>query len=121
MAKHPLSKRDEQQELTRRALIKWSVAAGAALGVSRAKVFDILEGAGGKSLAFAASENPTTRSVHVVAGNGGLAWFQLFWPQNDIAAAGNNSFAWHKPGQQQGEPSPACRALRSAPRRSGRG
>src|SRR5207248_11134797 len=63
------------------------------------KVFDILEGAGGKSLAFAASENPTTRSVHVVAGNGGLAWFQLFWPQNDIAAANNPSFAYHKPGQ----------------------
>lgn len=35
MAKHPLSKREEKRELTRRALIKWSVAAGAALGVSR--------------------------------------------------------------------------------------
>ena len=99
MAKHPLSKRDEQQELSRRALIKWSVAAGAALGVSRAKVFDILERAGGKSLAFAAAENPSTRGVHVVAGNGGLAWFQLFWPQNDVAAANNTRFAWHKPGQ----------------------
>ncbi|MDB4957301.1 MAG: hypothetical protein JWO36_4870 [Myxococcales bacterium] len=99
MAKSPFSKRDEQRELTRRALIKWSVAAGAALGVSRAKIFDILEKSAGKDLAFAASENPTTRSVHVVAGNGGLAWFQLFWPQNDIAAAANPSFAWHKPGQ----------------------
>src|SRR5579859_624474 len=99
MAKHPLSKRDEQHELTRRALIKWSVAAGAALGVSRAKVFDILERAAGKSTAFAAADSITTRSVHIVAGNGGLAWFQLFWPQNDVAAAANPSFAWHKPGQ----------------------
>lgn len=98
MAKSPFSKRDEQRELSRRALIKWSVAAGAALGVSRSKIFDILERTGGKDLAFAASENPTTRSVHIVAGNGGLAWFQLMWPQNDIAAANNPSFAWHKPG-----------------------
>jgi hypothetical protein len=98
MAKSPFSKRDEQRELTRRALIKWSVAAGAALGVSRAKIFDILEKSGGKDLAFAAAENATTRSVHIVAGNGGLAWFQLFWPQNDIAAANSTTAAWHKPG-----------------------
>jgi len=38
MAKHPLSKREEKRELHRRALIKWSVAAGAALGVSRSKI-----------------------------------------------------------------------------------
>jgi hypothetical protein len=103
MAKSPFTKRDEKRELSRRALIKWSVAAGAALGVSRSKVFDILEKSAGKDVAFAASENPTTRSVHIVAGNGGLAWFQLFWPQNDIAAAATstNGLAWHKPGQQQ--------------------
>jgi hypothetical protein len=87
MAKTPIAKRDEHHELTRRALIKWSVAAGAALGVSRAKVFDILERAAGKETAFAASENPTTRSVHMVFGNGGLAWMTAFWPHNDIAAA----------------------------------
>jgi hypothetical protein len=99
MAKSPFSKRDEQQQLTRRALIKWSVAAGAALGLSRAKIMEILEKAGGKELAYAGVDNPSTRSVHIVAGNGGLAWFQLFWPQNDIAAANNTNFAWHKPGQ----------------------
>jgi hypothetical protein len=99
MAKSPFTKREEQRELTRRALIKWSVAAGAALGVSRSRIFDILERSAGKDVAFAAAENPTTRSVHLVAGNGGLAWFQLFWPQNDIAAANNPNFAWHKPGQ----------------------
>src|SRR5690606_27606770 len=77
MAKSPFSKRDEQREISRRALIKWSVAAGAALGVSRSKVFEILEGTAGRDLAFAAAENPTTRSVHIIAGNGGAAWFQL--------------------------------------------
>lgn len=101
MAKSPFSKREEQREITRRALIKWSVAAGAALGVSRSKVFDILEKTGGKDIAFAAAENATTRSVHLVAGNGGLAWFQLLWPQNDVAAANNAQFAWHRPGESQ--------------------
>ena len=98
MAKSKTTQRDEQRQLTRRALIKWSVAAGAALGVTRAKVFDILEGSADKDLAFAAADNAFTRSVHIVAGNGGLAWFGLLWPQVDIAMAGNANFAWHKPG-----------------------
>ena len=99
MAKSPSSKRDEQHELTRRALIKWTVAAGAALGVSRSKVFDILEGSAGKGVAYAASANPTMRSIHLVAGNGGLAWFTLLWPQVDVAMAASTTFAWHKPGE----------------------
>lgn len=99
MAKSPFSKRDEQREITRRALIKWSVAAGAALGVSRSKIFEILERTAGRDVAMAAAANPTTRSVHVIAGNGGAAWFQLLWPHNDIAAANNTNFAWHRPGE----------------------
>jgi hypothetical protein len=99
MAKSPFSKRDEQREMTRRALIKWSVAAGAALGVSRSKIFEILEKTAGRDVAMAAAANPTTRSVHLIAGNGGAAWFQLLWPHNDIAAANNTQFAWHRPGE----------------------
>lgn len=99
MAKSPFSKRDDEREITRRALIKWSVAAGAALGVSRSKIFEILERTAGKDLAFAAAENATTRSVHIMAGNGGASWFQLLWPHNDVAAANNTTFAWHRPGE----------------------
>jgi hypothetical protein len=101
MAKSPFSKRDERRDVSRRALIKWSVAAGAALGVSRGKIFEILERTGGKDVAQAAAAAPTTRSVHLIAGNGGLAWFGLFWPQNDVAAAANPNFAWHKPGMSK--------------------
>ena len=101
MAKSQTTKRDEHHDLSRRALIKWSIAAGAALGVSRSKIFDILETTAGKGVAHAAAENATTRSVSIVAGNGGLAWFSLFWPHIDIAQAGNNNFAWHRPGQGQ--------------------
>lgn len=100
MAKSPFTKRDEQHEVTRRALIKWTVAAGAALGVSRSKVFDILERSAGKRTAFAAAENLTTRSVHIMAGNGGLAWCQLMWPHVDVAEARNPQFAWHLPGME---------------------
>ena len=99
MAKSKASLRDEQRQLTRRALIKWSVATGAALGVSRSKVFEILAGTAGKDVAFAAAENPFTRSIHVVAGNGGLAWFQLLWPQVEIALGTDPNFAYHRMGQ----------------------
>lgn len=95
-----IRERDERQELSRRSLIKWTVAAGAALGVSRSKIFDILDRSAGKGVAFAAAEATTTRSVHVVAGNGGLAWFQLLWPHHDIAKARNPNFAWHRPGME---------------------
>ena len=98
MAKHPSSVRDERRDMTRRSLIKWTVAAGAALGVSRADIFSILERTGGKGLAYAASENPTHRSVSLVAGNGGLAWFQLLWPQNAVGLSGDPGLSYHKPG-----------------------
>jgi hypothetical protein len=94
MAKSPFSKRDEQHELTRRALIKWTVAAGAALGVSRSKIFDILEKTGGKGLAEAASFNPTHRYIGLAAGNGGLANFTLLWPLPTVAASNDPNASW---------------------------
>ncbi len=99
MAKHPLSKRDDDYEVSRRALIKWTLAAGAALGVSRAKIGEILEKTAGKETARAATALTSTRSVHVVAGNGGLSWFQLMWPQPGVAMANNANFSYHLPGQ----------------------
>lgn len=68
------NKRDEEREVSRRALIKWSLAAGAALGVGRGTIIEILEKTGGKHLAQAAAVSTTKRSVHIRAGTGGLAW-----------------------------------------------
>lgn len=99
MSKH--SKRDQERELTRRALIKWSLAAGAALGVTRAGVLEVLERTAGRGVAQAAGELPMKRSVHVRGVIGGIAWFQLLWPHNDIAAAASPVYAWHRPGQHQ--------------------
>ena len=104
MAKSPLStltKRAEQQDVSRRALIKWTVAAGAALGVSRSRVFEILEKTAGTGVAFAASAAPTARSVHCVMGNGGLAWTRQLWPDPDIGLANNPNLAYAYPGTAQ--------------------
>lgn len=102
MAKSQTSKRDERHELTRRALIKWSVAAGAALGVSRSKIYEILERTAGKGVAFAASSQPINRTFDIEFGNGSLSWMTLFWPLPAIAAAATptNNFSWHQPGMQ---------------------
>jgi hypothetical protein len=101
MAKSPVTKRDEEHELTRRALIKWSLAAGAALGVSRAGVIEILEKTAGKSVAFAAAEPITARNIHMIFNNGGLAWATLLFPHPEIATTNNAAFSWHKPGTAQ--------------------
>jgi hypothetical protein len=98
-----MSKRDQDREITRRALVKWSLAAGAALGVSRAGVLEVLEETAGRGVAEAAGEASMKRSVHIRGVNGGLAWFQLLWPHNDIAEAAktNSRFPYHLPGQSQ--------------------
>jgi len=102
MAKSQTSKRDEQHQLTRRALIKWSLATGAALGVSRSKIYEILERTAGKGVAYAASAQPINRTFDIEFGNGSLSWMTLFWPLPAIAAAATptNNLSWHKPGMQ---------------------
>jgi hypothetical protein len=100
MARTKTSQRDEHHVVTRRALIKWSLAAGAALGVSRSRICEILERSAGKGVAFAA-ESKTNRLVSLACGNGGLSHFQLFWPQVDVALAHDPRFAWHRVGKEQ--------------------
>jgi hypothetical protein len=99
MARSKQAQRDEQVQVSRRSLIKWSLAAGAVLGLPRWKVFEVLERSEGKACAADAACHPTNRSVHIIAGTGGFAWFQLLWPHNAVAAAGNGGFAFHAPGQ----------------------
>ena len=98
-SRHPRDK-DEARLVSRRSLIRWAAFTGAALGLPRWRVFEALELAGGTALAQEAACAATARSVHLVAGTGGFAWFQLLWPHNDVAAAGNDGFAFHAPGQQ---------------------
>ena len=82
---------------SRRDFIKYSVALGAALGLGRTKVFNVLGDLGGVALADEAACAPTNRSVHIIGGSAGFAWFELLWPQIDIALANNPAFAFHDP------------------------
>ena len=98
-----MSQRDRDREVTRRALLRWSLAAGAALGVSRSRILDVLEHTGGPAVAQAAAATPRKRSVHLRGVNGGLSWFQLLWPHNDIAVARDTSdqVPFHLPGDHR--------------------
>jgi len=89
---------DERREHGRRAFIRWTLAAGAALAVPQWKIFEVIGATGGRALADDAACAVSNRSVHIVAGDGGFAWFQLLWPHNDVAAARNDGFAFHAPG-----------------------
>ncbi len=82
----------------RRNFLRWTTAAGAVLALDRAKVLNVINDSAGSAMAEDASCASTNRSVHLVAGDGGFAWFQLLWPHTEIAKAGNDGFAFHSPG-----------------------
>lgn len=84
---------------SRRRFLRWAGAAGALLALDRSRMLDALSGTAGTALADEAACAATMKSFHLVAGDGGFAWFQLLWPHNEIATAGNANFAFHKPGQ----------------------
>lgn len=85
---------------SRRRFLKWAAAAGALLAVDRARYLNVLDDLAGVAMAQDASCALTNKSVHIVAGDGGFAWFQLLWPHNEIAASGNDSFAFHAYGEE---------------------
>lgn len=91
--------KNDKHELSRRSLIKWGLYAGAALGLARWKVYEALEDSVGSAVAADAACHPTNRSVHIVAGTGGFAWYQLLWPHNDVVAGGNPAAAFHAFGR----------------------
>ncbi len=79
----------------RREFLRWAATVGAVLGLERARFLDALSGSAGVALADSAACSSTNRSVHLIGGNGGFAWFQLIWPHTEIAKAGNANFAYH--------------------------
>jgi hypothetical protein len=84
---------------SRRSFLKWTCAAGALLGLDRAKLFESIADSAGTAMADSATCASTMRSVHIVAGNGGFSWFQLLWPHTEIAQSNNQNFAYHAFGQ----------------------
>ena len=84
---------------SRRSFLRWSTAMGAALAVDRSKLLNVISDTAGSAMADTASCADTNKSVHIVAGQGGFAWFQLLWPHVEIAQSNNDAFAYHAFGQ----------------------
>jgi hypothetical protein len=85
----------------RRDFLRWSATLAAVLGLDRARFLNALSDSAGVAMADGASCASTARSVHCVAGNGGLSNFTLLFPQVAIAqgSAANPSFAIANPGK----------------------
>lgn len=83
----------------RRDFIKWSGTLAAVLGLERARFLNAINDMGGSALADNSACNTTLNSIHLVAGNGGFAWFNLLFPQNVIATGTNPQYAFHAMGK----------------------
>lgn len=86
----------------RRNFLKFVGAAGAAFALERSKVLNFILDEGGSALADEAC-GTTNKSVHIIGGNGGAAWYQLLWPQMIMADPANfgSGFAYHAFGETQ--------------------
>lgn len=103
---------------SRRTFLRLVGAAGAALALERSKVLNYLFDEGGSALADGASCATTNRSVHIIGGNGSVAWFQLLWPHLEVAASNNPAFAYHSfdvPGTLYTPSDPANKPFYYAP------
>ncbi len=63
---------------SRRDFIKGVFAASAALGLGPTRALEMLDEIGGSALAAGAIN--ANRTVHIIGGDGGGAWFTLVWP-----------------------------------------
>ncbi len=86
---------------SRRRFIRYLGAAGAALAVERSRLLNFVDDTGGAAMAGEMACSSTNRSVHIVGGNGSVAWFQLLWPFPAVAMANDPSLAWHAIGEGQ--------------------
>src|SRR5262245_60279898 len=84
---------------SRREFLRWSATLGVVLGLERARFLDALSGSAGTAMADQAACTSTMRSVHLVGGNGGFAWFQLLFPHTDVALNGGANVAFHALGK----------------------
>jgi hypothetical protein len=83
---------------SRRNFLRFTAAAGAVFALDRAKVLDVLSDTAGTAMADDSCAT-TARSVHIVAGDGGFAWFNLLFPHVEIATSNDPNFAFHAKGQ----------------------
>jgi hypothetical protein len=83
---------------SRRNFLRFTAAAGAVFALDRAKVLDVISDTAGVAMADESCAT-TMRSVHIVAGDGGFAWFTLLFPHTEIATSTDPDFAFHAKGK----------------------
>ncbi len=83
----------------RRDFLRWSATVAAVLGLERSRFLNVLGDSAGVAMADQAACPTTNRSVHLVAGNGGFAWFQLLFPHVGVALKGDGNAAFHALGK----------------------
>ena len=84
---------------SRRDFLRWSATVAAVLGLERARFLNVVSDTAGVAMADQAACPTTMRSVHLVAGNGGLAWFTQLFPQVDVAMNGGTNSAFYALGK----------------------
>ncbi len=84
---------------SRRDFLRWSATVAAVLGLERSRFLNVVSDTAGVALADQAACPTTMRSVHLVAGNGGLAWFTQLFPQTDVALNGGPNSAFYALGK----------------------
>ncbi|HEY1959946.1 MAG TPA: hypothetical protein VGH28_30265 [Polyangiaceae bacterium] len=84
---------------SRRDFLRWSATLAAVLGLERSRYLNVLGDSAGVALADQAACPTTMRSIHLIAGNGGLAWFTQLFPQTDVAMNGGANSAFYALGK----------------------
>jgi hypothetical protein len=79
----------------RRDFLKWSATVAALLGIERSRYLDVVFDRAGSALADEATCGKTSKSVHLIAGNGGLAWFTQLFPYMEIAKTASNTLSYY--------------------------
>ena len=82
----------------RRAFLRWFTAAAAVAGVERSHFLNVLSDHAGVALADTAAGSTTAKSVHIVGGNGGLAWFTQLFPYTGVATTPAATSAYYAAG-----------------------
>lgn len=85
---------------SRRDFIKGVLTASAALGLGPLRALEVLDQMGGSALAADGCVQ-AQRMVHLVAGNGGLAWFTLLWPAPRAITGYQPGYAYDNPQRAQ--------------------
>lgn len=77
---------------SRRDFIQAVMTASAVLGLGPTRAFEVLEEMGGSALAQAAQV--PRRSVNIVAGTGGFAWFHFLWPAPRVISSFRQEYSY---------------------------